>query len=172
MAEVGWGDFWWKGVYFDALCLASGNFANFRNLVKSKATVDVHVYVNTSYSRHLWRVIVVYIQAWALALLVLLSWAMRRPPGAGRVTKDRPALFLYPNVIHGMARQERWIPFKILVDQNCRWSSVLSMTDILRHQHPCKPSHSEGVPLLWPSAKNTPKIWKFQNKSLSLPPNT
>lgn len=27
------------------------------------------------------------------------------------------------------------------------------MTDILRHQLPCQPSHSEGVPLLWPSAQ-------------------
>ena len=37
-----------------------------------------------------------YISAWASALLVLLWWAMRRPPSVGRVTStDSHAFFVY-----------------------------------------------------------------------------
>ena len=37
----------------------------------------------------------VYISAWASALLVLLNWAMRRPLSVGRVTVWTPTLFSY-----------------------------------------------------------------------------
>lgn len=81
-----------KGVYLGALILTNRNFATF-NLVKDKATVDVHGYVLYSHDlsvrshpRGFFRGFIINISAWASVLLVSTRWAMRRPRFVGRVT--------------------------------------------------------------------------------------
>ena len=66
-------------------------------VVRNEATVDVHGCVITSrrytllYIRYAKGAI--YIQAWASALLVLTTWAMRRPQAVGRVAVRVPRFF-------------------------------------------------------------------------------
>ena len=79
--------------------LDAGKLRNFHNSVKNEATVDVHGCVITEPKVYLillrYTDGVVYISAWASALLVRLNWAMRRPLSVGRVTVWTPTLFSY-----------------------------------------------------------------------------
>ena len=83
--------------------LDAGKLRNFHNSVKNEATVDVHGCVITEPKVYLillrYTDGVVYISAWASALLVRLNWAMRRPPSVGRVTVRLPRFFrVYPKL--------------------------------------------------------------------------
>ena len=61
--------------------------------------VDVHGCVITSRRYTLLNIRyakgALYIQAWASALLVLTTWAMRRPQAVGRVAVKTPTLYSY-----------------------------------------------------------------------------
>lgn len=58
-------------------------------------------------------ILVIFIHAWASALLVLTGWAMRSPPNVGRVTGKIPTLLLLcnSNLIHRFYGNEPFILF-------------------------------------------------------------
>ena len=74
-------------------------------------TIEVRAHYSVS------TVLVYYISAWASALLVLLSWAMRRPLCVERVTVQIPALFLFIAINKPVAESEESIGAYLCYDK-------------------------------------------------------